>query len=342
MPKKPPFSSVISALLNPDKVFEPTLLSRLSDLQGDEYSSLQKAWKQIPISRRRTLLEDMGTLAEDDTTLSFEAVGRLGAGDPEAEVRRQAARTLWEYEDVGLARIYLNLLEGDSDEGVRAAAARGLGRYVLLGEYEELAPDLLRRIEDRLLAVYSSPDGQDVRRWALESLGYSSRPEVKPLIEAAYHSGKTDWMVSALTAMGRSANEQWNPQVLEQLDSSIPEVRAEAAIAAGELSIEAAAERLLEMLEDPDEYARLVTIWSLSQIGGDGVREALDRLYDEAEDDEQLEYLQDALDNLEFTEEVKALPMLDLDNDGLVDELIEEDVDLPDDDFGFRDEDEEE
>jgi len=50
------------------------------------------------------------------------------------------------------------------------------------------------------------------------------------------------------------------------LDSPLPSLRAEAARAAGELEIGAAASRLLELLDDPDEATRLASIWSLSQL----------------------------------------------------------------------------
>ena len=46
----------------------------------------------------------------------------------------------------------------------------------------------------------------------------------------------------------------------------------------------------------------IATLWSLSELGGGGVREALTAMYDQTEDDEMLEYLDAALDNLSFNE----------------------------------------
>jgi hypothetical protein len=66
------------------------------------------------------------------------------------------------------------------------------------------------------------------------------------------------------------------------------------------------------MLDDPDDDTRDAAIWSLSQIGGPHVRDTLERLADETEDGEELEYLASALDNLAFTEDMQSLPFFDL------------------------------
>jgi len=65
-------------------------------------------------------------------------------------------------------------------------------------------------------------------------------------------------------------------------------------------------------LDDPDENARQASIWSLSQIGGDGVQEALETLYNETDDEDELELLESALDNLTFTQGVKLMPLFEL------------------------------
>jgi len=59
--------------------------------------------------------------------------------------------------------------------------------------------------------------------------------------------------------------------------------------------------RLLED-EDDDEVSG-AAIWSLSQIGGEDVRTYLENLLDQSEDEEQTEFLEEALDNLSFTED---------------------------------------
>jgi HEAT repeat protein len=221
----------------------------------------------------------------------------------------------------------LQLLSSDPELEVRAAAATALGLYVYAGEIETIPKKLSRQVVESLLAVTRSEEPELVRRMALESLGYSSRDEVPDLIEAAYDSGSTEWIASALYAMGRSASKSWRVQVLASLRSVMPAIRLEAARAAGELELKEARSRLYELLDDPDDETRLASIWSLSQIGGDGVQEALEKLYSQSDSEDELAFLDEALDNLEYTEEVRLLPILDLSETDITGDL-EEDEDI--------------
>jgi len=312
-PPKLPFQQVLDQLLDTETPFPPQSLYRFSDLAKDDLTNLAKAWPKIPAWRRKALMEDIEQLGEDNTVLSFEAIGQFAVCDSDPEVRLPATRTLWEYDNRELVSTFLRLLDEDQNEEVRSAAANGLGKYIYLGELEEIPPKLLRQIEDRLLAVMKNADPEVVRRSALESLGYSERDEVSELIEAAFNSGDKHWMASALYAMGRSANITWKPQVMAMLKSQLPLLRAEAARAAGEIEIAAASPRLLELLDDPDDQTRQASIWSLSQTGGEGVREALERLLEETEDEEESDYIEAALENLTFNEDMQLLPILDID-----------------------------
>ena len=78
---------------------------------------------------------------------------------------------------------------------------------------------------------------------------------------------------------------------------------------------------LLRLLEE--EYHDVIAgaaIWSLSQIGGEDVRIYLQNLLDSVEDDDQAAFLEEALDNLAFTEDMGSFDMLALDAEDL-DEL---------------------
>jgi HEAT repeat protein len=124
-----------------------------------------------------------------------------------------------------------------------------------------------------------------------------------------------DWLVSALFAMGRSANSHWKPNVLKMLTHEHPTVRAEAASAAGELEIKAAVPQLLRLLKDDDIDVRMASIWALSQIGGAVVRPALEALLETTEDDDETNQIDNALENLEFTEEMNDLSLLEIPED---------------------------
>jgi HEAT repeat protein len=108
--------------------------------------------------------------------------------------------------------------------------------------------------------------------------------------------------------------------------SELPSVRLAAVAAAGLLELPAARQPLLEMLEDPDQLpdsVRRSAIWSLSQIGGEDVGAALEYLLENTEDVDEVEFLEDALENLEFTEGFTNLDMMDYDPE-LAQAIIEE------------------
>lgn len=326
-PRRPveiPFQDVLDAYLDTDTPFPPRYLYRLSDLGRADLSALEKVWSKAPSWRRQALLEDIEALGENDYLLSFEALAQYALQDSEASVRLPAIRVLSEYENPAYANRFIALLETDPDTEVRAAAASALGYYVYLGELEELDPLKKNEVESCLFKIYHGEHADLIRRRALEALGYTSLEEIQPLIQQAYTSENRDWKASALFAMGRSASEIWLPQVLESLDSRLPQIRSEAARAAGELEAHSAVPRLLELLDDPDENVMTAAIWSLSQLGGEGVGDALVRVLKRTEDEELIEWIDSALENLAFTEGVQAFEMLDLEEEDLEDEEVDE------------------
>jgi HEAT repeat protein len=311
-PVEVPFQAVLSALLDAEKPLNPRFLYRLSDLEANDNAALTDAWPRLPLWRRQALLSDLVQLGAADLLLSFEAIGRIALQDADPQVRLNAVRLLSEYEATDLIAQFEHMLALDSEAEVRSAAAKALGYFVYAGELGELAESWLHEIENRLLQALQNDPATAVRRSALESLGYSSRAEVPALIKAAFASGDREWIASSLLAMGRSADEGWNEVVLEMLDHKTARVRTEAARAAGELEIRAATARLIELAEDGDEAVRRAAIWSLSQIGGEGVRAMLESRALEIDDDAELRLLEDALDNLAFTEGVPSFDLIDL------------------------------
>ena len=211
---------------------------------------------------------------------------------------------------------------------LRAAAANALGLFIYQGELEKIPAQLHHQIEDDLLKVATSAKETLVRRRALESLGYSGRAEVIPLIEAAYQAKDPDWVVSALFAMGRSGDERWKKQILSELHAPDEDIRSEAIHAAGELELATARPLLLDMLEDEEDLElRRELIWALSKIGGEGVHDRLEEILDAETDDDEADFIEEAMDNLTFTEDMAKFDLFDLDPDA---DLHEEDLDEED------------
>ena len=319
------FQSVLDALLS-GKEFPRRYLQEFSDIGSLELKTLLDVWPQVKPSRKLTLLEELDTLAENDTLVSFDDFARALLTDPEPDVRTRAIRLLDEYEDPKIVPSYLDMLKNDPDVNVRVEATNALNLFVDLGELEEIPTNIYHQVEDALLASAASEDNVRVRRTALESLGYSSRPEVATLIESAFHREDPAWQASSLVAMGRSADERWADAVTRSLVHVDDRIRKAAVEAAGLLSVPSARPILLKMLgEEENDTILSAAIWSLSQIGGEDVRTYLENLLDQIEDDDQIAFLEEALDNLAFTEDLDRFDLLAYDPDGELTEIDEED-----------------
>jgi HEAT repeat protein len=316
------FQKVVDSLLANSKEFPRVYLQEFSDIGTTELKVILDAWPRIDLKRKLTLLEELDALAETDTLVSFDDFASALLTDPEPQVRVRAIRLLDESEDVKLVPSYMDMLKNDPDLSVRAQAASALGLFADLGELEEIPGSIHRQVEDSLLTTITGDDDPRVRRAALEAIGFSSREEVATLIQSSFQREDPLWQASALTAMARSADERWADEVTRSLVNENNNIRKAAVTAAGELSLKSTRTLLLRMLNEEDDSSILsAAIWSLSQIGGEDVRTFLESLLDRLEeDDEQVAFLEEALDNLAFTEDLERFDLLAFDPD---DELLE-------------------
>ncbi len=337
--KKISFNLVLNALKDSARPFPPAYLHELSDLAGDSLQLVKDAWNQIPLDRKIHLLEDLEEVAENDTLVCFDEIGFLAIADADPQVRVLGIRLLWEFEEARLVKPLIRLMETDPNLDVRTIAASALAHFVYLGELEMIPAEVLDETVDHLLAVYRGKDQELVRRHALESLGFSCREEIGDLILAAYESGRSEWVASALYAMGKSAAERWEEEILSKIHAPEPEIQLEAIRAAGELGLESTREMFLDMLQETisDAELRYALIWSLSQIGGEDVQETLESLLEEVEDEDEQELIENALDNLAFNVGAEGFGLFDFaspEDDSAVDEgddLSEEDEDKDED-----------
>jgi HEAT repeat protein len=319
---KLPFQKTINELIEGKKGLSRTSLRDFSDMDSESLNALLEAWPRIAPDRKQMLLGELQTLTDNDTRVCFDDFARAILNDPDAQVRISAIHLLEECDDAKLVPIYLKMLSDDPEASARKAAAAALGKFVQLGELEGIPKKTQRRIEEALQEKANGEDQASVRRQALESIGYSARPEAMVLIKSAFQREDPDWQASALSAMGHSSDERWEKEVLPKLLDEIPRVQSAAIEAAGELGLTSAREILLKLLVDEENDDLVSTaIWSLSQIGGEDVRVYLEGLLDQTEDEDQVEFLEEALDNMAFTEDLAKFELLNLDiDDDLVDE----------------------
>jgi regulator of sigma E protease len=322
------FQNILDHLLDSKKDIPHGHLSYYSDLDPKSLRLFLDVWPSVKPDRKLLLLNELLANLETDNIVSYEGIGSSLLDDADGEVRARAIRLLAESDEPKLAIKLTDILLNDADLAPRMEAAHSLGEFILLGELEKIPGNIQPKAEDALIKVIRSDDNPSLRKHALEALGYSSRTEIVQLIESAFQRADPTWMASALRAMGRSHDERWNDDVINTLLHDDPRIRFSAVEAAGELGIEDAGPILLQMLEEEEEEDDVVAaaIWSLSQIGGDDARIYLLSLIEKTEDEDIIEFLEDALENLDFMEELNKFDLLSLDEDDR-DELDETDED---------------
>ena len=312
------FQNVLDHLLDSKKDIPRGHLQLYSDLDPKSLRLFSDVWSSVKPARKLLLLDQLVAYLDEDTIANFESIGNVLLDDADGEVRARAIQLLAESNDPKLVGKLTNILLTDTLPAPRIEATHLLGEFIVLGELEELKEELQRKAEDALLAVIRN-DNEDatLRKFALEAVGYSSRPDIATtVIESAFKRADPTWVASALRAMGRSHDDHWNEDVVSMLLDDDPRIRFAAVEAAGELSIESAGPILLQMLEEEEEDDDVVAaaIWSLSQVGGDDARIYLVNLIEKTEDEDVVEFLEDALVNLDFLQELNKFDLLSLDD----------------------------
>ena len=307
----PQLNSVLKALLDNSQLFPEKLLPFFSDIFPEDLEEVKKIWPKIALERRVSILADLEDIMEADTMLSCDGLAKFALNDDFPEVRGNAITLLWECDDPKLAPRFVDMLENDESELVQTAAAAALGKFVLLGELEEIPASAAERTIKALIGKLKSNPTKEIHQEVLKSLAYSSDPAISPMIEKAFMDPDPTWRLAAVISMGRSADDQWEKPVLQMIKSDDPELKSEAVKAAGELELSSARSMLLQILEEEEEDFELRTnaIWALSKIGGENVKSILQRLLDNAPDEDEAEVIELAIEALDFSSE---LPDLDI------------------------------
>ena len=222
-----------------------------------DYDHLSPAGSRLVAGELRALLPDRP--ADADLLAGRDAASALR--DPDATVRRAAARALGRGHDRNVARALFAAL-ADPREAVRWAAAQALDR---IGATAEDVP--------RLEATLRSDDPY-VRSFAAFTLGRlgasAAAPAVPALIEAYRQEEKEGRgaAVVALGALGESAAAAV-PALIEGLANPVNHRRWSAARSLGRIGgpAKAAVPALAAALGDPNEHVRVHVAQALGRLG---------------------------------------------------------------------------
>lgn len=295
-----PFESVMDDLFGGETIHIHQLY-RLSDMASEEMAQFQREWASADTDRRIAMMRHMAELAEDNYIVDFGPVFAFVFHDPTPEIRQAALEGIWDSTDTTLITPIVALLQADDSVAVRASAARALAHYILLTEWGQLDARHTNAAVQALMATLDNKETADeVRRAALEAVAAAGEPGIRRHIQDAYENGTTDFQLSALFAMGNSADPHWLPIVLEELTNSDPDVRAEAARAAGSIGDRSAVNELIEMCSDDDREVAEAAVLALGQIGGDEAHLFLSRLAEDDDFAELHEAVDEALEEIDW------------------------------------------
>lgn len=257
----------------------PMLVEPLSDLSRSAARYLAERWPTLPAAVRLAAVNAMREDADAHIEHTYGRALLVALKDADPAIRLAALEGLTELESPSFRDVLLTNIESEPDDRVRASEAMALGKFVLLCEHEEGDEATSDRLRQSLLALLQHDPSAEVRRRALESVGYlAGDREVIRRIDDAYESGDHGMRVSALHAMGRQADTRWLDIVHDEFTSDDPELRFEAVTAAGTIGSERSVVELIDRLRDDDIEVQMAAIASLGAIGGRLAVSALRRL----------------------------------------------------------------
>lgn len=287
-----PFPAVLNEIFTADPL-PIAQLYRLSDMADVDAEIFWQGWTAVSDDRRQAVVRHLADIVEDNFMVDFAPIFKPSLEDSVPEVRIAALDGLWDSTDLNLINQLIKMMTSDSAEKVRAAAAGSLGHYVLLAEWGQLPDQFLPELVGTMLAKYENEEtAVSVRRVLLEGLGAADHPKISGLIAEAYESGDQGMQLSAIFAMGNSADRRWTVTVLGEMESPYEDMRAEAARAAGAIGNSDFVPQLAALAYDEDLAVQTAAVIALGQIGGDEVQRILADMLDDSEVEENEELVE--------------------------------------------------
>ena len=304
--QKPDLPAVAAALkqgaCSAASVVSATVVYGLSDLSRQDIKTFEPTWLKLSSTYRHKILQALNEASETSFELSYREIALFNVKDESSLVRAVAVHLLWEDHSTQTMQLFLKIAQDDPASHVKARALIGLGKFILLGEYGEIPAALALKAQQLAIQLHSSPDESiEVRRHALEALANSNHPDTDHLIRAAYQQGNHLLKASALFAMGRTCDAQWQDILLEELEGSDNELVYEAVRACGEIQLESSLDSISELAFSDDREIQLMSIWALGEIGGKRAFEILSGLEEPVEDEELADMIDEALDAASFS-----------------------------------------
>ncbi len=306
---KRPSIEIIHELLHGDDLDIPEL-GVLSDMEPDLLTYFKEEWVAAANDRRHAIGHHLKDMTEYDYSVDFEPIFSFMLDDTYAEVRIAALTGLWDSENISLIPSVLQMAYEDEDTAVRVAAIRALTHYVIFAQWEITPEDSADVIVSSLIELHDRGETDvSLQSAILEAISASPNTLMPEMIENAYSSEHRQLRMSAIFAMGNTADERWLPILREEMESRLSNFRAEAARAVGGIGKEEAAPALINLLIDEDEDVVAMAIQALGEIGGKTANQALYQLNDDPDYEQYEEIIDEALETAQMLHEIEHMEL---------------------------------
>jgi len=282
-PTKPDLAGVLADLARGERLYVG--LHGFSDLTSTELELLKDRWFLIDAGLRASVIREALDISLENFQFAFTRLFVFATTDDEPDVRQLAVTALGYEQTADAAERLLELVRNDPSDDVRTEAAKSLGPYVTLAEWEEFTPELASRLSQTLLGIAEDEDESwHIRRRAAESVS-ACGPSVRinRLVQRLYDEDEIGLRASALYVAGRGNQRAWLAVAIEEFANDDAEIRREAARSAGMFGDADALPGLSEIARtDEDTEVRHTAIVAIGEIGGAGAIRILSRLEESA------------------------------------------------------------
>ena len=213
-----------------------------------------------------------------------------------------------------LAGELLAILSDDKvSDSLRARAAISLGpalEYAFIDGFDDpddvpISENIFHEIQELLYKLYLNTNvPEEVRRRVLEASVRAPQDWHQKAIREAYSSEDKTWRPTALFCM--RFVRRFNEQIVEALDSEIPEIQYEAVCAAGNWEVDAAWSHIAALIssKDTEKYLLLAAIEAVTSIRPKKASQILSDLT-QSEDEDIAEAAFEAIEMTEMLSDLK-------------------------------------
>ena len=314
-------NELINTLKDSSSILPDRLGYFLASYNRAEVADLCGHWLEIPLTKReeviRLLEQHSSSYLTDEIALALFQVET----DPGIKIRCMDLMDMTDSQDS--TRVVIKTALEEADKNVRLKAIDLLSKCAYDIELDEIDLELGAEVMRGLLSLRKDPD-EEIQQSALYSASFVYSDEVENWIKEAFNKKGNTWQETAMYAVGRNLNPDWESRVLDGLYSIHGGIRRAAILSAGDMSLENARERLIELLDEEigsDLFEDVII--SIGKVGGDNIREVLESIGENSDDEDVKDAVEEALMELELRDPESFMDSLE--NDFGFDE--EEDVD---------------